>query len=418
MVESKSLIVLYRILLYEYYDFFLALQYPSASQLLRCLASKYAMPARMWRYGIYSFLELLRLCLLGSMEHMLTFIYLVYFMMAFLYETVPVFEDIWIECFGDLGRYRMAIEDEDVRDREVWTSVSRQWYLKASDKAPTTGRLYHYFAILARLNAFHLARESIMTFFELLLSVSGYSYLRLIAIDVVFVKAYGSEVEEKGNDGNRGKRALQLSAALDDILYLVMGTYEIIFNRFGDANVLAYVYIVVFLWKKLSLILNILLALCQDFNRIKSEKFSRGNDDLLRPLPEDYVLRGFIWVENVFLLDWFSNEKIDDDERYFEMLSMIDTRKERITWFAYRLAQAGQWLVYDNATNQFVMSQSAHQTAWAAEKRHTFVPHLLDRSSTRIWHVIIAVISDTSLGYCIMGLSRVVHGYPVDYLEV
>lgn len=25
-----------------------------------------------------------------------------------------------IECLGDLGRYRMAIEDENLRNREIW----------------------------------------------------------------------------------------------------------------------------------------------------------------------------------------------------------------------------------------------------------------------------------------------------------
>lgn len=49
----------------------------------------------------------------------------------------------------------MAIEDDDIHDREVWTAVSRYWYSKASDKAPTTGRLYHHLAILARPNALH-----------------------------------------------------------------------------------------------------------------------------------------------------------------------------------------------------------------------------------------------------------------------
>ncbi|KAM7182916.1 hypothetical protein V8F33_013921 [Rhypophila sp. PSN 637] len=64
--------------------------------------------------------------------------------MALLYETVPAFEDTWIECLGDVGRYRMGIEDDNIRDRETWTSVSRHWYSKASDKAPTTGRFYHH----------------------------------------------------------------------------------------------------------------------------------------------------------------------------------------------------------------------------------------------------------------------------------
>jgi hypothetical protein len=106
----------------------------------------------MWRHGIHSFLELLRHRLPASLDHMLAFIYLAYSMMALLYETVPVFEDTWIECLGDLGRYRMAIEDDDIRDREVWTGVARHWYSKASDNVPTTGRLYHHLAILARPN--------------------------------------------------------------------------------------------------------------------------------------------------------------------------------------------------------------------------------------------------------------------------
>ncbi|TGJ88103.1 hypothetical protein E0Z10_g644 [Xylaria hypoxylon] len=123
--QWQALIALHRTLLHEHHDFFLASQHPSASQALRRLALKYAMPARMWRYGIHSFLELLRHRLPGDLDHMLTFIYLAYSMMALLYETVPAFEDTWIECLGDLGRYRMAIEDSDLRDREVWTSPYR-----------------------------------------------------------------------------------------------------------------------------------------------------------------------------------------------------------------------------------------------------------------------------------------------------
>lgn len=204
--QWQALIALHRTLLHEHHDFFLASQHPSASPALRRLASKYAMPARMWRHGIHSFLELLRHRLPASLEHMLTFIYLAYSMMALLYETVPAFEDTWIECLGDLGRYRMAIEDDDIRDREVWTSVSRHWYSKASDKAPTTGRLYHHLAILARPNAlqqlfyyakslcvpipFPSARESIMTLFDPVLNATGQPS-RLQPVDAAFVKAHG-----------------------------------------------------------------------------------------------------------------------------------------------------------------------------------------------------------------------------------
>ena len=180
--QWQALIALHRTLLHEHHDFFLASQHPSATPGIRNLADKYAMPARLWRHGIHSFLELLRNRLPESLDHMLAFIYLAYNMMTLLFETVPAFEGTWIECLGDLGRYRMAIEDDDIRDREVWTQVARQWYLKASDRSPETGRLYHHLAILARPNIlqqlffynkalsvpqpFIAAKESILTLFQ------------------------------------------------------------------------------------------------------------------------------------------------------------------------------------------------------------------------------------------------------------
>ncbi|KAJ4130695.1 hypothetical protein NW768_006233 [Fusarium equiseti] len=178
--QWQALVALHRTLLHEHHDFFLASQHPSGSPALRCLATKYAMPARMWRHSIHSFLELLRHRLPTSLEHMLTFLYPAYSMMALLYATMPAFEDTWIGCLGDLGRYRMAIEDDDIRDREIWTNVSRHWYSKASE-VHSTGRLYHHLAILARPNAlqqlyyctkslcvaipFSTERESIMALF-------------------------------------------------------------------------------------------------------------------------------------------------------------------------------------------------------------------------------------------------------------
>ena len=134
--QWQALIALHRTLLHEHYDFFLASKHPTASSSLRRLGAKYYMPGRMWKHGIHTFLDVLRHHLPNSLEHMLTFIYLAYSMMALLYETVPAFEATWMECLGDLGRYRMAIEDDDLRDREVWTCVSQRWYSKASDVVP------------------------------------------------------------------------------------------------------------------------------------------------------------------------------------------------------------------------------------------------------------------------------------------
>jgi hypothetical protein len=46
----------------------------------------------------------------------------------------------------------MALEDEDIRDRETWAGVARFWYSKAADRSPNLVRLYHHLAILARPN--------------------------------------------------------------------------------------------------------------------------------------------------------------------------------------------------------------------------------------------------------------------------
>ncbi|KAL1796719.1 hypothetical protein ACET3X_005259 [Alternaria dauci] len=208
----QALIALHRTLLHEHHDFFLASQHPSASPALRRLAAKYSMPARMWKHGIHSFLELLRRRLPDSIDYMLAFIYLAYQMMALLYETVPAFEDTWIECLGDLGRYRMAIEDEDVRDRETWAGVARSWYTKAADKNPTVGRLYHHLAILARPNAlqqmyyysrsltcvkpFQSARESILTLLDPILGRAGATSTHALAIDTSFIRAHGLQFNE------------------------------------------------------------------------------------------------------------------------------------------------------------------------------------------------------------------------------
>ena len=205
--QWQALITLHKTLLHEHHDFFLASQHPSASPALSRLAAKYSMPARMWRHGIHAFLEVLRHRLPDSLDHMLAFIYIAYSMMALLYETVPTFEDTWVECLGDLGRYRMAIEDDDIRDREVWSGVARFWYGKAADKSPNVGRLYHHLAILARpytlqqlslytrsltcIIPFESAKGSIMTLFKPILEGKESAHHRSSSMEVIFIKAHG-----------------------------------------------------------------------------------------------------------------------------------------------------------------------------------------------------------------------------------
>ncbi|ERS99982.1 hypothetical protein HMPREF1624_03352 [Sporothrix schenckii ATCC 58251] len=201
--QWQALLNLHRTLLHEHHDFMLASQHPSASPALRRVAQKYAIPARMWRHGIHSFLELLRHRLPESREHMITFIYMAYSIIALLYETVRTFEDTWVECLGDLSRYRMAIEDDNQRVRDTWTNVSRRWYTLASDRAPATGRLHHHLAILARPYVvtqlyfyvkslctpipFTSTRESIMTLLD---PVLNNATQHVPPIELAFIKAH------------------------------------------------------------------------------------------------------------------------------------------------------------------------------------------------------------------------------------
>ena len=70
--QWRKLIALHRMLLRGHYTFLLISQHPSATPALKQLAENCAMPSRMWRYGIYSFLELLCQKLPTSLEFMLS----------------------------------------------------------------------------------------------------------------------------------------------------------------------------------------------------------------------------------------------------------------------------------------------------------------------------------------------------------
>lgn len=179
--QRHALFACHQTLLHHHDDFFMITQYPFASAQVRQLPSKYNTPARMWRNCILSFIEFLQRGLPASREHMLEFFDLAHGITVHLHEDLSALLDPWINCIGDLGRYRMAIED-DVQEREVWARISYYWYTKAANKLPTTGRSYHHLAILAQHDPpqslfyfakslcvpvpFWQAKESIMAIFE------------------------------------------------------------------------------------------------------------------------------------------------------------------------------------------------------------------------------------------------------------
>jgi hypothetical protein len=176
------LITLHRRLLDEHHDFFLSPQLLSTGGRLRKLASRFASPEHVWRHWIDPFLELLRHHLPASLGRLFTFVNPPHSLMELWSDTMPTFEDSWIECLGDLGRYRMAIEDDEIRDREVWTPVLRHRYLQTPNIAPAVGKDHHRLATMTLPHAmyqllrhagsirvstlFTSAKDSVMTLFD------------------------------------------------------------------------------------------------------------------------------------------------------------------------------------------------------------------------------------------------------------
>lgn len=166
---------------------------------------------------------------------------------------------------------------------------------------------------------------------------------------------------------------------LSDALKLANRTYNIVLRRFGDPNIIPYLHVTLvfiyhltyypeamayvapeFPWKLTAVMLNVLMESFESYSRIESIHFpepdkGKADEQLFRPLPEDYAMRGLLWVDRYFPEGWFSNDKIDDDEKYFELASMSEERRERILYLGCRIAARGEgkWLTYDSQSHQF-----------------------------------------------------------------
>jgi hypothetical protein len=165
------------------------------------------------------------------------------------------------------------------------------------------------------------------------------------------------------------------SKQLEDALTLFIQTYDIVCRRFGDPNILPYlnttlvfVYHLTFYpeaisriaskfpWKLTATMLNTLIDSCKNYTRIEGDYIPHSESNP-RPLPEDFAMRGLLWADKVYTSDWFVNDKIDDDEKYFEVASMAEERKDRVLWLGCKIAALdGQFLRYDSQNHQFTVA--------------------------------------------------------------
>ena len=158
-------------------------------------------------------------------------------------------------------------------------------------------------------------------------------------------------------------------------LSLAVQTLEIVIQRWGDMNILPFIHTqMVFIhhlskfpsamkhieqkypWKLIATMLNYLKQSCKTEPRMDGEAFPGAeNQDHYRPLPEDYAMRGLIYTEEYFPLNWFAGEAVEEDEKYFEQASMVDVRKERILWIGRQIAKQGKWIIWEAESAKFTV---------------------------------------------------------------
>jgi hypothetical protein len=151
-----------------------------------------------------------------------------------------------------------------------------------------------------------------------------------------------------------------------------VSTIKIVVNRWGDTNTLPFLHtILVFMnymtrypgainhledefpWKLTALMLNSLLGSCEPGYKVQSHITLLDKDQSPRPLPEDFAMRGLLYSEDYLPNEWFRNDKIDEDEKYFELASMAEERRDRILSLGCSIATSGSWLLWDEQTSQF-----------------------------------------------------------------
>lgn len=154
--EWRPLLKLHLTLLEHHHSLYMILQEIKAPHGLHEMIQRTSMPARMWRYGIGPFLQLLKMGKPASNDCMLSFVNYTYALIASLHEFVyPAFNEIWTVYLGELACCRMAkaIEDLDAEDAEIWGDVAISWFTTIVDKHPHSGLSYVYLGQAAPLNS-------------------------------------------------------------------------------------------------------------------------------------------------------------------------------------------------------------------------------------------------------------------------
>lgn len=109
-------------------------------------------------------------------------------------------------------------------------------------------------------------------------------------------------------------------------------------------------------WGSLCLLLNTLLVYYPLNERVVScaeqGVFLSADKPNYRPLPEDYLIRGLVWLQFFFSPNWFDG-KLAEDGRSIEDDSTRTMRAERVLWLGLWLARNCDYISFDPLTRRF-----------------------------------------------------------------
>jgi hypothetical protein len=235
-----------------------------------------------------------------------------------------------------------------------------------------------------------------------------------IAQALKITRSSGTESQDQHMQETNSKATSPVTTTTDNGQFsyarkLFTSTYSIVCRRFGDPNILPFLHVTLvfvhhltlhpeamihlaphFPWKLTAYMLNTLIESSSSLsvdepqsvagllgggeqfpgwkedkdeeNEVKRDEKGGGppaRGPRRRPLPDDFALRGFSWVEHYFPDGWFvTDERIDDDDKYFEVPSMMEERRERVVWLGCRIAERedGKWLRFDKETRRFMVN--------------------------------------------------------------
>ncbi|RDW74356.1 uncharacterized protein DSM5745_07018 [Aspergillus mulundensis] len=123
-------------------------------------------------------------------------------------------------------------------------------------------------------------------------------------------------------------------------------------------------------WKQIATFLNTLTRNFADFTRIEEVEFPSQGDG--RWLPEDFLIRGQVWSQNLYPTGFFNKAPTADEGRNLEPPSRDLERMHRCLWLGVRLATFNRWMAYDATSRKFAATDFASNLADMAQKHNPF----------------------------------------------